>query len=330
MLEYDVQSADAWEALCIERFQLCRVDWAASSFVANLQTTASIPQLSLHVLTADPFGVSRTPIDVRQHDSDDLMLVIHDLGSPGQVEHRDTRSELRPGDAVLIDTRRPYTFDYTTPIQQTVLKLNRSSAGRLDAAVGRVIHSAEGPLGRVFRKILDELVDLSSTSRLQAEPSGPAAGRGVPTGGNGIEAASLAAAAVDILAAIYNADPSLNNRLLGREALMKTAKDFVRSRFRDPQLSPALIAQYLRISPRLVAQVFADSGTSPAAFIREERVQEAAGLLRSPAHRDAAIFDIGLRVGFADATTFTRAFKRVYGTAPSEFRAQEAAGFPGR
>jgi len=312
-----VQSADAWEALCIERFQLCRVDWAASSFVANLQTTTSIPQLS------------RTPIDVRRHDSDDLMLVIHDLGSPGHVEHRDTRSELRPGDAVLIDTRRPYSFEYTTPIQQIVLKLSRASAGRLEVDAGRVVHSADGPLGRVFRKVLKELVDLEGTSRLEADPVGPI-GRGVQSGGHGIEAASLATAAVDLLSAIYNADQSLNNRLLGREALMKTAKDFVRSRLRDPRLSPDLIAEYLRVSPRLVAQVFAESATSPAAFIREERIQEAARLLRSPAHGNAAIFDIGLRVGFADATTFTRAFKRVYGTAPSEFRAQEAAGLSGR
>lgn len=320
MFEYSVRSADAWEALCIEQFQLCRVDWTASSFGAGLRATASTTQLSLRQLTSGPFGVSRTPVDVRRHDSDALMLVLHDAGVGGRLEHKGTRSEISPGDAVLVDTRRPYVWGFPTPIQQTVLKIPRASAARLEAEVGRVIHPAEGPLGRVFRTILRELVGLDGPST--PGPLGPVSERPVQDAASEIEAASMAAAAIDLLTAIYAADPSLNSGLLGHEALLKSAKDFVRSRFSDPRLSPALIAEHLRVSPRLVAQVFAESGMSPAAFIRGARLQAAAGLLRSPVHRNAAIFDIGLRVGFADATTFTRAFKRAYGIAPSEFREQ--------
>jgi AraC-like DNA-binding protein len=317
VIEYQARSAGAWEALCIEQFQLCSVDWAAPSFGAGIRATADIPNLSLHLVTSGPFGVSRSHVHARRHDSDDLMVVFQDRGSEGRVEHRGERSMLGAGDAVLIDTRRPYLFDFPAPVQQTVLKIPRATAGRLDAEAGRVVRAFGSPLGKVLRVIFRELADLGSEANAGSSGGSPA---GVPDSTHAIEAASMTTAAVDLLAAIYAADPSHNAGLLGHEALLRSAQDFVGSRFRDPRLSPALIARHLSVSPRLVAQIFADAGSSPAAYIRDVRLNEAARLLQSQMYRNAPIFNIGLRVGFPEATTFARAFKRARGMAPSEFR----------
>lgn len=321
MIEYRARSAGAWEALCIEQFQLCSVDWAAPSFGAGIRATADIPDFSLHLVDSGPFGVSRSPVHARRHDSDDLMVVFQDHGSEGRVEHRGERAVLGPGDAVLIDTRRPYVFDFPAPVKQTVLKIPRATAGRLDAEAGRVVSAFGSPLGKVLRVIFRELADLDG-----GVAAGPSSGgdAGMRTSTHAIEKASMTTAAVDLLAAIYAADPSRNAGLLGHEALLKSAQDFVRARFHDPQLSPILIARHLSVSPRLVAQIFSRAGTSPAAYIRDVRLHEAARLLQSRSYRDAPIFNIGLRVGFPEATTFTRAFKRFHGVVPSEFRAAAA------
>ncbi|MFE4544130.1 MULTISPECIES: helix-turn-helix domain-containing protein [unclassified Arthrobacter] len=318
MIEYRAQSSDAWEALCTEQFQLCTVDWAAPSFGAGIKATSVIPDLSLHLLAAGPFGVSRTPIQTRRHDSDDLMIVFQEGGGQGRVEHKGERSLLGPGDAVLIDTRLPYLFDFTTPLQQTVVKVPRATASRLEAEAGRVVHAHGSPVGRALRAVLLELVELDGTGS-------PAGDAGLSDGGQGVAATSMASAALDLLAGVYAADPSRRRGLLGHEALLRAAQDFILARYRDPLLGPDRVAAHLGISPRLLAKIFSNAGTSPATFIRDTRMKAAAHLLRAPAHRSTAIFDIGLRVGFPDPTSFTRAFKRAYGMVPSDFRADSPA-----
>ncbi|MBT8163164.1 MULTISPECIES: helix-turn-helix domain-containing protein [Arthrobacter] len=310
MIDYTVNSADAWEALCVEQFQLCSLDWAAPSFDAGLRASASTAQLSLRMLTAGPFGVSRTARDIRRHDCDDLMVVLHDAGAAGRVEHKGRQSELRPGDAVIIDTTRPYAFDFPQPIQQAVLKVPHGLAGRLAPDAGRVFHASDGPLGRVLRTILREFAEIDEPIRFGSDQSNQS-----------LEATSLAVAAVDLVSAMYASGSSCISGLAGQTALLKSGQDLVRTRFRDPALTPSLIAEHLRISPRLLARIFSQAGTTPASYIRDVRLEEAARLLRSSYHRDVPIFDVGLRVGFADPTTFTRAFKRVHGVVPSEFRA---------
>lgn len=314
MIDYTANSADAWEALCVEQFQLCSLDWAAPTFDAGLRASATSAQLSLRMLTSGPFGVSRSARDIRRHDSDDLMVVLHDAGAGGRLEHKGRHSELRPGDAVIIDTTRPYAFDFPQPIQQVVLKVPHGLAGRLAPDAGRVFHASDGPLGRVLRTILREFAELDEPIPFGSDQTNQS-----------LEATSLAVAAVDLVSAIHASHSSGNSDLLGHAALLKSGQDLVRTRFRDPALTPSLIAEYLRISPRLLAQIFSQAGTTPASYIRDVRLEEAARLLRSSYHRDVPIFDIGLRVGFADATTFTRAFKRVHGLVPSEFRADAPA-----
>jgi AraC-like DNA-binding protein len=67
-------------------------------------------------------------------------------------------------------------------------------------------------------------------------------------------------------------------------------------------------------------------GTSPAAFIRAQRLQAAHRALSDPrqAHRTTA--GIATQYGFADRTTFTRAFVREYGITPAELRADVQRG----
>lgn len=72
------------------------------------------------------------------------------------------------------------------------------------------------------------------------------------------------------------------------------------------------------VSRRRLYQLF-DDGVSPALFLRMERLRRAEGLLQQTPRltMDAVAF----RSGFADVTTFTRAFVRHHGCTPSEWRA---------
>jgi AraC family transcriptional regulator, positive regulator of tynA and feaB len=74
------------------------------------------------------------------------------------------------------------------------------------------------------------------------------------------------------------------------------------------------------MSRRRLYQLFDDVGESPAEWIRSRRLQHAALLLRREGDASMGVSDISERSGFADATTFSRAFRRKYGVNPSDFR----------
>ena len=71
-------------------------------------------------------------------------------------------------------------------------------------------------------------------------------------------------------------------------------------------------------TPRTLHRRFASClGVTPSEFMARERVRRAKDLLETTA---LAVDEIGLRVGFHDASAFRRAFKREADVTPSAYR----------
>lgn len=104
-------------------------------------------------------------------------------------------------------------------------------------------------------------------------------------------------------------------RVPDREALMSRIRGFVEDNAADPTLDPAVVARAHHISLRLLQALFAESGSSPARFIRDQRLIEARRLLDG----GESISRAGSLSGFPDPGTFTRAFRRRFGCTPSAF-----------
>ena len=103
--------------------------------------------------------------------------------------------------------------------------------------------------------------------------------------------------------------------LAHRQGLMTRIHGFIRENASDPALDPAAVARAHHISVRLLQALFAESGSSPARFIRDERLIEARRLLDT----GESISRAGALSGFPDPGTFTRAFPRRFGCTPSTF-----------
>jgi PAS domain S-box-containing protein len=91
--------------------------------------------------------------------------------------------------------------------------------------------------------------------------------------------------------------------------------DRIRERCSDPDLTVAKLAAEFHLSVRSLQVLLAEEGYSPAATIRRMRLELAAAVL---AH-GGAVQEACRTSGFTNVGTFARAFRRAYGTSPSEW-----------
>ena len=105
------------------------------------------------------------------------------------------------------------------------------------------------------------------------------------------------------------------------ERWQRTVRDFVDRHLGDPELSPAMIAHRLGVTPRYVQMGFAGMATTASAYIVARRLELAARLLTSG---DRPITEIGFRTGFRDLSYFYRCFRKRFGVSPKRYAAQRA------
>ena len=95
-------------------------------------------------------------------------------------------------------------------------------------------------------------------------------------------------------------------------------------RLSETRLNPERLAQEQGISRRRLDELFMNAlGTSVAACIAERRLLRAARLLKDAACRGLSVASVGERVGFCDASHFSRAFRRRFGVTPRAWRVTE-------
>ncbi|WP_217142138.1 helix-turn-helix domain-containing protein [Streptomyces sp. AC627_RSS907] len=103
-------------------------------------------------------------------------------------------------------------------------------------------------------------------------------------------------------------------------SLFVRVQDFIQRHLEDPELSPELVAAEHHISRRHLQRLFQQRGITVAASIRQQRLERACSDLTAPHLATHPISAIAARWGFRHAADFSRAFRKAYGVAPSDFR----------
>ncbi|PCH93960.1 MAG: hypothetical protein COB84_08370 [Rhodobacteraceae bacterium] len=82
-----------------------------------------------------------------------------------------------------------------------------------------------------------------------------------------------------------------------------------------------MIAQNLKTSPRQLQREFAATGTTPTAYIRKKRLEQACKMLleRKQGQSEAQISSIAFATGFNDISYFNRVFRKSFGCTPSQY-----------
>ncbi|ACC74683.1 helix-turn-helix transcriptional regulator [Paraburkholderia phymatum] len=108
-----------------------------------------------------------------------------------------------------------------------------------------------------------------------------------------------------------------------RAVMVDQVLRYVQAHLCDDELSPESVLSALQLPRSTLYRLFRREG-GLGAYIRHLRLRHAADdLVRYP---HALVVDIAFGLGFKSASVFTRAFRRVYGMAPQEYRALGGEG----
>jgi CheY-like chemotaxis protein len=109
-----------------------------------------------------------------------------------------------------------------------------------------------------------------------------------------------------------------------RSALETNVRDAVERHLTDPEFNVTALAEALGVSRQALHRRLTDDlGTTPVAYLRAYRLERAAELLRA---RQGNVTEVAYAVGFNSQSHFSRCFRDHFGTPPSAFAQDEAAG----
>lgn len=268
--------------------------------------TDHLGALRITTVDCDPGEVHRAPRYVARGDGGQVFVAVQASGT-AQVEQDGRCTELRPGDIAFFETVRPYRTRFPQRFQLKIFAVPRGLLGQPEAALGRLTARALRPVGGLTSLLSPFMSRLADTSESY---SGPVAER-------------LAESAVGLLAA--TAAQQLGTEQAGLpgadRVLLLRVQRFIRWHLAEPDLTPAVVARAHGISVRYLHRLFEREGTTVGRWIRRLRLEECRRELLDA----ASVGGVARRWGFSGTAHFGRAFRREYGTSPTDWLHGERA-----
>lgn len=245
----------------------------------------------------------RTAHLIRRSDNLFLQIAILTSGS-ATLEQEGRVARLGPGDVVVYENSRPFTWRFATPWTATGLCIPADAVQLTDverrSMSARTLSGRTGLSGVVSRFVLD-------LTRHAADI--------------GDDQAGLVLGHASDLAVSLLAGPTNPERADARaRTLLERAKGCIAQQQRDPGLTPDQIAAALHISTRYLHKLFEGEHETVALYLRGLRLRSARDELLDPRTSSRSVATVAHGCGFGDVSGFNRAFKAAYGTSPGELR----------
>ncbi|WP_458114293.1 helix-turn-helix domain-containing protein [Arthrobacter sp. R1-13] len=263
-----------------------------------------LDRMSVVEVTATSHEVHRTPALIARATERYFKLNLQ-LEGTGLLIQDNREALLQPGDLAIYDTNRPYTLAFEEEARMMVvmfpcdaLSLPTDYVGQLAAVRMAGSTGLSGIVGQFIRQLSENLDVLS----------GPSGSR-------------LATNALDLVSTMLHAEMDIAPDQMKPQALLAVSvREYIEANLSDPLLSPASIAAAHFISTRHLHNVFHESGTTVASWIRSQRLDGARRELRDPLHAGRSVGAVAARWGFLDAAHFSRIFRDAFGVSPSDWR----------
>jgi len=291
----DARSADEWELVTSDAFVPLTCVALEPDFHGRIEFERFDATLMVSHVETDGLAVDRTARQASRANSDDIHLTFT-LGGPGLIRQDGRGLRVGAGTVSTYATDRSYQLDYTAPGQRQILvQVSKRALGI--------------PVAAVEESCRRLLVDA---------PDAAAALRATLTETRGAASPEVTETLRDLTGTMIRASLA-GERVLPatRGGMLATVRAFMRGHLHDAELDVARIAGAHYVSRRHLYELFEPFAETPGEHLRRLRLQRAADLLIGTA---LPIVRVAESVGFADPTTFTRAFHRELGMLPSDYR----------
>jgi AraC-like DNA-binding protein len=269
---------------------------------------------ALEIRRAGVVGIARidtTPVQVIRNarnvsdGNDDIVVQLWRQGAAHLIQGR-RESPVRAGECVILDNRNVGTLCETETSQVWVLSIPRAKIARLAPNVA--MFAGTTLTDHLSLRLLSGYLEGTIALGLGNDPAAQVFGDHL----------------VDLVALALGADGDTRElEECGGVPAARLAAIFkvISDQIANPRLSAATVAAKLGITRRYVHLLLEQSGQTFTQYVLQKRLEKVKELLDGDGDQNRKIADIAFAAGFADLSSFNRAFRHHFGDTPSGVRA---------
>jgi AraC-like DNA-binding protein len=243
-----------------------------------------------------------------EDDTDDAALIVN-LRGPHRIEQRNKELVLGDGEAVLVSSADPSCFTHNPPGDVLLMRFPKTRLVPL-------LHDANDCYMQRIPSEAPALTFLKNYAGIAF---------GEETTANREMQHLIVNHVYDLVAVMFGATQDAAEAAQGRgvrAARLHAIKQDIARNVDQPDLSVATLAKRHGCTPRFVQRLFETEGTTFTEYVLAQRLARAHRLLLDPRREAEKISVVAYDSGFGDVSYFNRMFRRHFGAAPSDIRAQ--------
>lgn len=265
----------------------------------DARLAGSIPIVSAR---AAGYRAQRRPQEIGDTREHFYAVAVH-TGGHASLSANDEEWPLERGDVFVVDTMHEFGLGMERCHTQLFAKLPQE-------LITSRVRNAERMSGTILRR---------NRPIAQLLAGYIAAGFEVADGLSPATAAVFGHHLTDLLAEAFDG-PTGEERRGKRAARFRAIRADIAGCLADPNLTVTSLALRHQVTPRYVQMLFAEEGTTFSQFTLHERLRRVHRALTDPRRDGETITAIAYAAGFGDLSHFNRAFRRLYGTTPTDVR----------
>lgn len=302
------ETLGAWRDFVAQTFLPLEIQVQGSAPFVHKAANDQIGSLLVTELYTNSTTVTRTSALVARSDQA-LFKASLQLSGTSEIIQNNRRAVISAGQWAIYDTSQPYTVNVGDNSHFLVLQITSELLAvwqpYLQAAIARSFDMADGCGRLIFDMLTGALAQRDHLSATAAE--------------------GAASAILHLIGAQLSDGLEKNGAVepinMHQVELLKIQQYIKKNLYRS-DLTVDSLCQYLNCSRRYLYNLFALQNLAPADYIQRQRLESSCLRLADPTyHRPIA--ELAYQHGFKDSATFSHAFRRRYGVAPTVWRQQQ-------
>lgn len=303
----EYRDAKAWSRASDQLFQTTPIVPSGTEGRFRLRAEMlMLGRVRLAHLESGPYLNERFPVESRQVDPT-FILDLQRVGR-SRIEQNGQVTEIGPGDFSITDASRPYRREYLDDRNQVlVMQFPQQMLTLPPRALAHVLgtsFSGGSGLAVIVSRLLDGVAD--NLAALQ-EPLG----------------LTLVDSIIDVVSTLIIGRTAVGSEAGDSAWQLLEIRDYIMEHLGDPDLTPERVARAHFISLRQLHALFAKSGSTVAAWIRDRRLEMCRRELADPRSASRTVREISDRWGFSNQTYFAKIFRATYGYSPTAARRRQ-------